>query len=278
MANKTLKYGNKIISLGGNVIRPGAPVQDGLVIWVDPANRKSVPTDFHVTHELSCLVSGRTTSAASPTEYGILDGNFLKSEDTLYGPSQIPTGRLQFNFGGDAGLSATFSNSSFSIEEWYLVTNQNYPETFCGGTISGNAYAAGLTGFEWNHGIQTSGYTRVKCITQPTNTVVTNTINHLPGYGAPDVWNHRVIVCDRELSSVSVYMDGDFQGSGSIAAIGNDSLYDSNQGAGDALHLGYVAGWAHEGKRGPTRIYNKALSQAEITENYLSEKLRYQPN
>lgn len=277
MATKGIRYGNKLVSLGGKGIRPPIPVQDGLVIWIDPANRKSVPLDFHTTHELSCLVSGRVSSAGSPTEYGIVEGNFLKSENTLYGPSQIPTGRLQFNFAGDEGLSATFSNSSFSIEEWYLVTNQQYPETFCGGTISGNAYATGSVGFEWNHGIQTSSLTRIKCITQPTNTVVTNTINHLTGYGAPDVWNHRVIVCNRELSSVSLYLDGDFQGSGSIATIGDDSLYDSTNAGPDALHFGYVAGWAHEGKRGPTRVYNKALSQAEITENFYAEKHRYLP-
>ena len=277
MANKTLKYGNKIISLGGNVIRPGAPVQDGLVIWVDPANRKSVPADFHISHQLSCLVSGRTSSFSSPVENGIVEGNFLKSEPGTFAGGSIQTARLAFNFDGDDGLSATFSNSSFSIEEWYLVTDQNYPETFCGGSLSQRPSLAGNAGLEWNHGQQNGNYTRITYRTQPTDSYTNFYLVHLPGYGQADVWNHRVIVVDRDLDVLSLYLDGDFQASSSVANMGDDILYNASNG-GTALEFGTVQGWTHEGKRGPTRVYNKALSQAEITENYLSEKLRYQPD
>jgi hypothetical protein len=85
--------------------------------------------------------------------------------------------------------------------------------------------------------------------------VATNVVCDMPSNGA---WHH--VVAAQEGTKGSLYMDGVLRAAGTLPAIGN--------GAG-AINFGrFNSGdhWYFNGRMDEVRIYNRALSQAEVTE------------
>jgi hypothetical protein len=93
--------------------------------------------------------------------------------------------------------------------------------------------------------------------------VGTNVVCDMPTNGA---WHH--IVATQEGTAGSLYMDGVLRASGTLPAIGN--------GAG-AINFGrFNSGdhWYFTGRMDEVRIYNRALSKAEVTELFRSSDSR----
>ena len=162
------------------------------------------------------------------------------------------------------------SNGAWTIEESVYTYSVNYPEADAGTVASGQAYSAGNIGFDWNHGI---GNTQFK-FGQSNNPVsgyndeVTISLN--APYSNFNYWKLRSMIWNRMSNTVTLYINGVLQGSGSTPNTAGKIIYD-----GGGITFGSLYGWKHYGRRSIIRIYNRELAASEIQRNFAAIRGRF---
>lgn len=235
------------VTLNGVTVVDGTilPVTSNLVLWYDPSNSASYP--------------GTGTTVTD------LSGNGL--DGTM---SNITYTSPYFTYNGTSSTVSIADNAllepgsgDWTMEAWVYYT------TITGSSRIVMAKSNGGLAADWGYGIRTnsSGAAYIEVgngttsVNSPAGTVTTGQWYQLTG-----VWTNVAA------NTVEFYVNGVSQGS-------NSHAFSSVKDTTNPLYLGsfnngQFAQW-FAGRMGVVRIYNKALSSAEVTQNYNATKSRY---
>jgi hypothetical protein len=238
---------NHITMRLGALVKPNNLITDGLVLRLDPANIKSYQ--------------------ASGTTFKDLTTNL--SDFTLVGtPTYNANGFFTFNgtnqYASRANTASLKPATAISIEQWLNADNWN------AGTSSSD-YKCSLSCTEgggyshniWNGKFYSYIYAGGKYL------IPSASVSNFGG------WHHFVTTFDGRYAKL--YIDGSLANTDDHGSANRTMTYASN-----SIFLGVEAGpstapagnfW--QGKIATTAIYNKALSNAEILQNYNNTKVRY---
>jgi hypothetical protein len=238
---------NHITMRLGALVKPNNLITDGLVLRLDPANIKSYQ--------------------ASGTTFKDLTTNL--SDFTLVGtPTYNANGFFTFNgtnqYASRTNTASLKPATAISIEQWLNADNWN------AGTSSSD-YKCSLSCTEgggyshniWNGKFYSYIYAGGKYL------IPSASVSNFGG------WHHFVTTFDGRYAKL--YIDGSLTNTDDYGSANRTMTYASN-----SIFLGVEAGpstapagnfW--QGKIATTAIYNKALSNAEILQNYNNTKVRY---
>jgi len=237
-------------------------VTDGLIMYLDAANPKSYPGSGTTWYDLTgnglngYINSGEFVSSSF--------GGYLQNTNNQSNFFYITFSDYQL-------LYDTFSTTTggWTIEEIIWTNSTTYPEADAGSVFSDSAYGASQTGFDWNHGY---GITQFKFGQTSNGTsgyedeVVVNT----SPYDQFNTWRMRTMVWNRNTNFNSLYLNGTYMGGGSTPNTAGTAVYDHG-----TSYLGTLYGWKHYGRRACVKMYNRAITAAEITQNYNALRTRF---
>lgn len=224
-----------------------APATTGLILYYNPANPVSYP-GFGTT----------VNSVAAGTN---LSGSM--SNLTYTSPA--------FNFNGTSSQISVADNALLEpgTGDWTMEAWVNYSVVGLGTENIISKTDNGGTASAWSYGLRTvaSGSTYMEIgngttsVTSPGYTVTTNTWYQIVG-----VWTNIAA------NTIELYVNGASQGS-------NSHAFTSVKNAGFPMYIGSYNGgefsqWFN-GKIGIVRIYNTALTSAEVLQNYNADRSFY---
>ncbi len=159
--------------------------------------------------------------------------------------------------------SLDFGTSSFSASAWAYHTNYVYPRTTFAIAKTTSCYSGGAVGFDFGHGYLSTG--TEFCLNDGTHQVYT-TMAFDSGYRPTDFanqWVHLVYVFDRVSGKFKAYVNGAKQSNeGDISSV-TGSINNVNN-----LAIGTLYGWYVQASIDDIRLYNRALSAAEVAAMY----------
>ncbi len=235
-------------------------LDNSLILHYDAANVRSYPGSGTTWFDLSGNNNHGTISSGE-----FVSSGYLQNTGNV---SNFFTVSVPDTTSVSSALRST--NGAWTIEESVYTYSVNYPESDAGTVASGQAYSAGQIGFDWNHGI---GNTQFK-FGQSNNPAsgysdeVTIALN--APYSNLDYWKLRTMIWNRMSNTVSLYINGVYQGGGSTPNTAGKLLYD-----GGGITFGALYGWKHYGRRSIIRIYNRELSATEIQRNFAAVRGRF---
>lgn len=242
-----LNWNNYITMRVGVIIEPKPIVTDGLVALLDAANSKSYPR------------TGTTWNDVNSTSFPFTLTN---------GPVFNPNGFFDFDGANDyaviANTAALKPTAAITLEQWLSADDWN------AGTSSSN-YKCSLSctsGGGYSHNIWSGTFTSYLYAGGAYRTPTTN-VSNLVG------WHHFVTTFDGRYTRL--YVDGELKSTIDIGTSGNlisyvaNSIFVGSEASGGTAPEGLY--W--DGKIGTTAIYNRALTAAEITQNYTVSKPKY---
>ena len=225
-------------------------VTDGLVLYLDAANTKSYTSGSTTWNDISrggnngTLVNGPTFSSANGGSL-LFDGT--NDYTTIPYKSDLnPTNNLTFSQWVKRTVDDTSIRNPIEMiasgDELYFIL-----------------FRGDLTPKRWQFGIRQSNGTYQQSLTT--------------GYLELNVWYNLTYVADSSNNTLSVYVNGLYDSS-PIVKTYNGTL---KVNSGATLYIGAESsgGRFFKGNIGTTIIYNRALSAAEVLQNYNALKSRY---
>ena len=239
-------------------------INSNLIMYLDAASTKSISATTSIWIDRSGNGNHGTISTG---EYVTASSNYLQN---LGNTSSF----FSISVNDSTSLNSAFSvtTGGWTIEEVIWTNSVIYPEADAGTSVS-TGYGTASTGFDWNHGMLNTTFKfsmsnstigGASIYDDEISISVPSQYNYLSG------WKLRTMIWNRSTNTVLLYINGILIGSGSTINVNGLSLYD---GAG--LVIGSLYGWKHYGRRGLFKVYNKVLTQSEITQNYDAIKSRY---
>ncbi|MHA8084252.1 LamG-like jellyroll fold domain-containing protein [Aquirufa antheringensis] len=248
---------NDFISLRmGMLVKPNAPVTDGLVLNLDAANIKSYQGTGTTWTDLS-VSSNHATISLSPTHNAATGLTFNGS--TQYGRIPSVAGVTDFTNSQKYSIEVWFNPASGQansgeaelLEKWNYTGEGKYPFTIRFNEGGSSMMVACYDG--------SANYPSVVATGFPVNT-----------------WKQFVGVFDFVSKTLTVYRDGVSVGSTSLVGINQVS---NTSPVAIATRLtstgGAQSGIMFKGTIGIIRFYNKPLTSAEILQNFNTYKTRY---
>jgi len=227
-------------------------VTDGLIFLIDPASTRCMQSGDTECSDL--IGNSRVTGASGEPGSGtptISTANFPVISSYESDRGQVSS---VFDFAGGKGMNVhndLGSHTRITYMMWLRhsgdVTDYLFDARNDGGTYFLSNYSS--------HNINWAGYLK---------------FNFDSSYAATDWPNNWVcMVASSQGSGSKLYLNGIER---SVVS-GNSS----NENLGKNLRIGtrYTVGSEYAGLMGPIAIYNKVLTQAEVTQNYLAHKGRY---
>ena len=235
-------------------------VRDGLVLNLDAADKNSYPGTGTTWFDLS----GNGNHGTISNGEFVSNGKYLQNAG---GVSNFFTVGIDHSTSINSAFTTTVE--AWTIEEIIWTNSVNYPEADGGAVISEAAYGSGQTGFDWNHGnglstIRFGVSSNAASAYEDDVYISTGAVNAL------NTWRVRTMIWDRGANQIRLYMNGGYSGAASTPNTAGTAIYD-----GGGLNFGSLYGWKHFGRRAGIKIYNKALSAQEITQNYNATKTRF---
>jgi hypothetical protein len=214
-------------------------VTNGLVLYLDAANRQSYVSGSTLWRDISG--NNNSGSLVNGPTFSIADGGSINLDGT----------NDQININTIPTSSFSLISSSFTVNMWVNVANAN------AGLISSNQSAT--TGGQY-HLIRRSGVLSI-------NYYFGNTVSSTVAFPNAS-WVNVTHTYDFPTQISSLYQQGIRVGVGGmgIPLITSSSLVLGWYGFGGAFLSGSIA---------ITQIYNRVLSQAEVTQNYNATKTRF---
>lgn len=239
----------------------GPEVQSsGLILSLDAANPKSYPGSGSTWFDLSGKGNHATINSGEYVSSGFLQNSGNTSNFFTISLSDSTT------------INSAFSKTTggWTIEELIYTYSVTYPESDGGSVISSAAYGATATGFDWNHGqLNTNFQFGVTSGGNASYDKVVNVALSAP-FSNLNAWKLRTMQWDRTTDTVSLYINGVYQGGGSIVEVQGQTLYD-----GGGIVFGSLYGWKHYGRRSMIRIYDRLLTALEVRQNFNATRGRY---
>jgi hypothetical protein len=218
-----------------------SPVTGGLLFWVDAGNTESYPGSGSTWFNLAGTASSSIGDITLPGGYTYLPDS---------------GGCFQFNGGQASSGNYSAGSNGITMEVVMYNTSTDTISTY-GRIIDWNDTTVSYGSYASN---QHRSWVNAGGSRMPGEYVVNSTSN-----GYYDKWNHTIMTYDG--STVKGYWNGGQ--AFSVAKTGN--LESGNSpftiGNGDA--------YAYYGKIAIVRIYNRGLTQAEVSQNYSSLKNRF---
>ena len=236
-------------------------VLNGLVLHYDAASVKSYPGTGSTWYDLSGNNNHGTISSG---EY-VSAGSYLQNAGNV---SNFFTVSVPDSTSLSSALKST--NGAWTIEESVYTYSVNYPESDAGTVASGMAYSAGQIGFDWNHGVGNTQFVFGQSNNPASGYSDQPTISLNAPYSNLNYWKLRTMVWNRMNNTVSLYINGVYQGAGSTPNTAGKAVYD-----GGGIIFGALYGWKHYGRRSLIRIYNRDLSTQEIQQNFTAIRGRF---
>ena len=171
-----------------------------------------------------------------------------------------------------SSLFNAFSTTTggWTIEESVYTYSTNYPEADAGTVISDNAYSPGATGFDWQHGVGVTQFQMVMGSNSSGSYEDSATFTVPSPYNQNNVWRLRTMVWNRGSNTFTFYINGNLVGSASIPNTAGTSVYD-----GGGCSWGTLYGWKFFGRRSTIKVYNAALTAAQVSTNWNAWQGRY---
>lgn len=225
-------------------------VSDGLVFYIHPQIKKC--WDGNTNSNIIDLVAGQT---CTPTAITADDNGYFVFNGTS---SMINTNRQYID---DTSPSLSSSTDDYTLEAWIYV------ETSQGTTTDADS----IIGSQGSYGVGMQ--VGINGSVPRVNFGARNTSNFYSGNLTYNAWYHICWSHDTGVGS-TVYHNGvnntgssggSYQISGTSADWGNMTIGNSSS---------RVTGF-YDGKMGPIRMYNKALSAAEVTQNFNASKAKF---
>lgn len=232
----------------GMLVKPNNYTNDGLVLRLDPANSRSYSG------------TGTTWNDVNSSSYPFTLTN---------GPVFNTNGFFDFDGTNDFAVRTHTTQlkptNAITIEQWLNAddwnagTSSNYKTSLS--CTQGGGYSHNIWSGSFKSYIYAGGAYRIP----------TADVSNLVG------WHHFVTTFDGRYTRL--YVDGQLINTVDIGTSGNTISYASNGifvGAEAGTSTTTPEGFYWDGKIGTTSLYNRALSGAEITENYNTTKPRYE--
>lgn len=228
----------------------GAVSTTGLIFYIHPHLKQC--WDGNSTNLLD-LVNGQVCTLSNITR-DTADGNFVFNGSS----SKIDTNSTYIDVGGDYTLSSSVDD--YTLEAWiYVETSQGTTtnaDSIIGSTsIVGVGMQVGITG----------SVPRI-------NFAARSTSNFYGSNFSYNTWRHVVWAHDTGVGS-TVYVNGvqETTASGGSYDISGASGF-GNITIGNSS--GRVNGW-YDGKMGPIRMYNRAITSTEALQNFNASRAKY---
>jgi hypothetical protein len=242
-----LTWNNHITIRLGMLVKPINLISDGLVLRLDAANIKSYEGSGTLFKDLTSNLSDFTL-VGSPT---FNTNGFFTFNGTSQYASRVNTSSLK-------------PTTAISLEQWLNADNWN------AGTSSSNYKCAlsctqggGYSHNIWNGTFNSYIYAGGRYL------VPSASVSSFTG------WHHFVTTFDGQYAKL--FIDGNLANTVDYGSANTTMTYASN-----SIFLGAEAGastspegYYWQGKIATTSIYNKALSAAEVAQNYNNTKVRY---
>lgn len=212
-------------------------VTTGLLVWLDAGNASSYPGSGTTWSDLSG--NGNNATLLNGAAYSATGGGSI----SFNGSNQYADGTTN---------SATNLTGDMSMDMWFRVSAHpgDWVRVFGRGNVSTRTY-----GFWYNPNYNGASY----FLYQRSGNLYYNFTYSL------NTWYH--VACTSSGSNHTLYVNGSSVGTGSWGA---------STGVSEAWTCGYGL-WHtyHNGLISVARLYNRALSASEVTQNYDNEKARY---
>ena len=237
-----------------------AIVETNLVLSYDAMNIRSYPGSGTIWYDVSGYNNHGSINLGEYNSGGWLQ-NTGNVSDFFY--IITPNSSSLFNaFGTTTG--------GWSIEESVYTYSTNYPEADAGTVISDNAYSTGATGFDWQHGIGVTQFTMGMTSNSGGSYEDQPTIIVPSPYNQFNVWRLRTMVWNRGTNTFAFYINGNLIGSASTPNTAGTSVYD-----GGGCSWGTLYGWKFYGRRSTIKVYDTALTAAQVSTNWNAWQGRY---
>jgi len=212
-------------------------IQDGLVLALDAADQNSYASGSTTWYDLSG--NNRNFTIVNSTSFG---GNYIELPGS---GSRIQ--RVE-NF--------DWSVIPFTLSSWINMTDQTYPSVY-DLILAGNGHLSLNASSTPDLNIRITGGGGVSVVSG--GTILLNQ------------WYN--LVATREENNYKLYINGSLVGTGTSSVL----VYDANM---SGIYIGYspdvdAVTRTMNGKIGNAQIYNRALSAAEVQQNYNSTKTRF---
>ncbi len=237
---------NHITMRLGALVKPNNLITDGLVLRLDPANIKSYQGTGTILKDLTTNISDFTLVV--PPAYNT-NGFF-----TFNGTSQ---------YASRANTASLKPTNEISIEQWLNADNWNAGTSAAYKCALSCTQSGGYSHNIWSGNFYSYIYAGGKYL------IPSASVSNFSG------WHHFVTTFDGRYAKL--FIDGDLANTDDYGSANKTMTYSNN-----SIFLGAEAGsgtategFYWQGKIGNTSIYNKALSNAEILQNYNNTKIRY---
>ena len=234
---------------------------NGLIMYLDP---HKIPSYKRYGGSLTDLSGNGNDGSISSGEF-VSGDNYLRN---LNNSSNF----FIISVANSTSLNNAFSTTTgaWTIEEMIWTNSVTYPEADGGSVVSDNAYSAGNTGFDWNHGQSNLSTLQFGMSSSSTGYYEDRVYISTGSADQLNTWRHRTMIWDRGNDVVKLYMNGTYTGSQSTPNTSGTSIYD-----GGGITFGSLYGWKHYGRRGFIRVYNRELSSSEVLQNFNATKSRF---
>lgn len=245
-----------------NIWNPNAVTTD-LVLCLDAANVRSYPGSGSTWYDISgngnngSISSGEFVSDATT-------GGYLRNSGNV-------SNFFYVSVSDSTSINNAFTDANgWTIEEVIWTNSVNYPEADAGTVVSGQAYGAGNTGFDWNHGYGNTAFSMGASSNSASGYEDSVTINLSSPYTSLNAWRVRTMIWNKASNTFSLYINGDSMGSGNLSNTAGTAIYD-----GGGISFGTLYGWKHYGRRAGIKIYSKVLTAAEVKQNFEAVRARF---
>jgi len=214
-------------------------VTDGLVFAMDPGSERC----YDGTTAVNSLVGSNTGTLTNGVTYQSINGGVFDFDGT----------DDYISFPDDTNLN----NQTLTMESWVKLDTTLYQQAFI--------FEKGSVNTQYSNFQENNGNFYFRTMTLSTQDLALNLTNHV---SAGD-WFH--IVCTYGSGVKRIYING-------IAITTQTGLTGTIPTATTGLFLGaYGPGSSYfiDGKIAVSRVYNKALTQAEVTQNFNAQKSRF---
>ena len=215
-------------------------VTDGLVFAMDPGSERCYPGTGTATYN---IINNATGSLANGTAYVTSNGGAFDFDGT----------DDYISFPDDTNLNS----QTLTMESWVQLDSTLAQEAFI--------FEKGFVNTQYSNFVATNSYLYFRTMTLSIQDLALNLTNHV---SAGD-WFH--IVCTYGSGVKRIYING-------VAITTQTGLTGTIPTNTTGLFLGaYGPGSSYfmNGKIAVSRVYNKALTQAEVTQNFNAQKSRF---
>jgi len=243
-------------------------VTDGLVLALDAGNTKSYPGSGATWTDLSGNGRNFTLSNSSYYSYSSANGGSIGFTRTL--PPTGETGGYAEHTGSGALAVGTYLYNNHTTEIWAKINDRN--PTSHNGTESSSAlfvYVGYHSMFYYTSTALSYGIYSA--------TTFRNWISPTLGTSGTDIiqgqWFHAVAV--RSGNNLSSYINGNLKGTNVVDTSGGSGSVSNTIRMGMALPSNQLYSWHADANVSAARMYNKALSTAEVEQNFNATRSRY---